>query len=434
MTPLPQQPVKAGQQGDSGPVLELKPPRQPFSATVQTGCQAIFLHPGYDDGHNILLILPGLDSSGIHHETARIACAILADSRWDGFLSYEKDGPKLEQGPDSILPCRRYYFCIEGDDQYPIVPSFNHFRCPPELPASWLQPAAPIKTSPVEDAGKRDIICRITGSLLPNETAHIIPQAQSDWWQRNSMFTYAMNPDQSFDTNCADNTILLRRDLHKMWDDHRFAIVPKAGKWVVHILMSSSTVELEETYHNLELQPLFAVSRYFFFCRFALAIISKSPFLRQQTARRLVILAGSGLPHVRTMSADDYQRLINTTSRGSSRSQSPKKRQRSVQGEIDSSDSPSEAEPTPKGRDFPERGRPRKRRLSHTSDSGDHHRLPRNGRASDQIWTNRCENGSPLQKRRHKCQGLTQYGTPSRSTSPNGPCRLTLEAPSATRE
>jgi hypothetical protein len=114
MTPLPQQPVKAGQQGDSGPVLSLKPPRQPFSATVQTGCQATFLHPGYDDGHNILLILPALDSSGIHHETARIACAILADSRWDGFLSYEKDGPRLEQGPDSILPCRRYYFCIEG--------------------------------------------------------------------------------------------------------------------------------------------------------------------------------------------------------------------------------------------------------------------------------------------------------------------------------
>ncbi|CAG9949492.1 unnamed protein product [Clonostachys rosea f. rosea IK726] len=236
------------------------------------------------------------------------------------------------------------------------------------------------------------------------------------------MFTYAMNPDQSFDTNCADNTILLRRDLHKMWDDHRFAIVPKAGKWVVHILMISSTVELEETYHNLELQPLFAVSRYFFFCRFALAIISKSPFLRQQTARRLVILAGSGLPHVRTMSADDYQRLFNTTSRGSSRSQSPKKRQRSVQGEIDSSDSPSETEPTPKGHDLPKRGRPRKRRLSHTSDSGDDHRLPRNGRASDQTWTNRCKNGSPLQKRRHECQGLIQYGTPSRSTSPNGPC------------
>lgn len=108
---------------------------------------------------------------------------------------------------------------------------------------------------------------------MPNANAHIIPQAQSEWWQRNSMFAFTVNADQGFDTKGPDDTILVRRDTHKMWDDHRFAIVPKAGKWVAHVLWNSPTVELEEEYHNLELQPLRGVSRYFPLCRFALAIL-----------------------------------------------------------------------------------------------------------------------------------------------------------------
>ncbi|CAI6082512.1 unnamed protein product, partial [Clonostachys chloroleuca] len=120
---------------------------------------AIFLYPGYNDGYNILLILPVLDSGGIHYKTAH--------------------------------------------NQYLIIPLFNYFYYLPELP---LQLAALIKTSPIKDTGKRDIIYRVTGSLLPNEI-----------------------------------------------DNYWFAIILKAGKWVIYILISSSTVKLEETYYNLEL-------------------------------------------------------------------------------------------------------------------------------------------------------------------------------------
>ncbi|KAM3506114.1 hypothetical protein MY10362_002558 [Beauveria mimosiformis] len=63
-------------------------------------------HPQYLDQHNILLFLPALDlhkkqgsdkdglagriDFGLHHETARVACAIVANCRWDGFLSEDK--------------------------------------------------------------------------------------------------------------------------------------------------------------------------------------------------------------------------------------------------------------------------------------------------------------------------------------------------------
>ncbi|RBR26236.1 uncharacterized protein FIESC28_01019 [Fusarium coffeatum] len=118
-----------------------------------------------------------------------------------------------------------------------------------------------------------------------------------------------------------------------MWDDNRFAILPKAGAWYAHVLLNSTTTELEQEYHNLQLQPLRGVPRYFFFCRFALAILAKSAFLRQRTRRKLVILDRSGSSKVREMSVDEYKELINLAARGTSRGTSPTKRQRRDQSE-----------------------------------------------------------------------------------------------------
>lgn len=88
--------------------LKSRRPRFGTSASQQIS----FLHPGYPDGHNILFILPTLDSGGIHHETARIACAVLANSRWDGFLATTRDGEAIPQEIDDILLGQRYYFRI----------------------------------------------------------------------------------------------------------------------------------------------------------------------------------------------------------------------------------------------------------------------------------------------------------------------------------
>ena len=78
------------------------PPIHPgYTAYDQDADLMQFRHPRYPDHNNILLVFAALDptalpstttlhSFGIHHETARLACAITANNRWDGFLSEDK--------------------------------------------------------------------------------------------------------------------------------------------------------------------------------------------------------------------------------------------------------------------------------------------------------------------------------------------------------
>ena len=74
-------------------------------------------HPGYSDTGNILMALPALDhpQGGIHHETARIACAIVANNRWEGFLTETRTGERAHVGPDGILRGNNYYFRVSED-------------------------------------------------------------------------------------------------------------------------------------------------------------------------------------------------------------------------------------------------------------------------------------------------------------------------------
>ena len=69
-----------------------------------------FRHPGYAYTCNILFELPEIDhpEGGIHYGFAKDACAIVADSRWEGYLSLTSDeqtAPLVppEGGRDNIL-------------------------------------------------------------------------------------------------------------------------------------------------------------------------------------------------------------------------------------------------------------------------------------------------------------------------------------------
>jgi hypothetical protein len=63
------------------------------------------------------MVLPALDhpQGGIHHETARIACAIVANNRWEGFLTETRTGARASFGPDGILRRNNYYFRVSED-------------------------------------------------------------------------------------------------------------------------------------------------------------------------------------------------------------------------------------------------------------------------------------------------------------------------------
>lgn len=87
--------------------------------------QIRFLHPGYPEEHSLLLVLPALDSpNGIHHQTALDACAIVADSRWDGFFTLDRRGAERIPTNDMniSLDAEAYYFQVpEGDGAYPVL-------------------------------------------------------------------------------------------------------------------------------------------------------------------------------------------------------------------------------------------------------------------------------------------------------------------------
>ena len=51
------------------------------------------LHPDYRPGENQLIRLPANDDGGIHYDTALVACQILANNRWDGYLARKTAAP-----------------------------------------------------------------------------------------------------------------------------------------------------------------------------------------------------------------------------------------------------------------------------------------------------------------------------------------------------
>ncbi|PLB53784.1 hypothetical protein P170DRAFT_420594 [Aspergillus steynii IBT 23096] len=122
--------------------LSIRPIVEHFGLAGPAVQKIRFLHPGYPDNENVLLIFPALDSGGIHHGTARVACAILAKCKWEGYFSTTRDGPRITLDMDEILTNPIYYFRIDGDADYAITPSFDNFTFPETLPDYWRE--API--------------------------------------------------------------------------------------------------------------------------------------------------------------------------------------------------------------------------------------------------------------------------------------------------
>jgi hypothetical protein len=84
------------------------PPSHPEKSQAYSSYEHIHIkHPGSD---TTLFTLPPLDAGGIHHETVQIACGILDDNKWDGFLSLDKQGEHRVPDSEKILRARTYYY------------------------------------------------------------------------------------------------------------------------------------------------------------------------------------------------------------------------------------------------------------------------------------------------------------------------------------
>lgn len=97
------------------PYIEPTHPHDPISPYVPAR-KIRFLHPGYPRSSNILLQFSAYDANhGIYYQAAQDACAVVANSRWDGFFSTDREGHERvdpEKLPGRSLNQDEYYFQV----------------------------------------------------------------------------------------------------------------------------------------------------------------------------------------------------------------------------------------------------------------------------------------------------------------------------------
>lgn len=199
--------------------------------------------------------------------------------------------------------------------RYPIVPSFRDWTFPHDrIPDSWPSLAA---TSPQDYLGYGNR-CALTNYASGLETAHIVPEEELEWFQREAMGRYSPYPTGFPDS---ENRMKLRADIHRLYEESEFVIVPKqeihdTGKedpkrpcYVAHCL-GPGNEEFWGLHHNIPLQYIEHTRREMHLARFAWAIFSQANFfLLQGCARAVVTDDGNGERKVQEVSGSTLREL-----------------------------------------------------------------------------------------------------------------------------
>ncbi|KAH7202951.1 hypothetical protein BKA60DRAFT_498849 [Fusarium oxysporum] len=321
----------------------------PSCEALKTDHRIEFRHPAYPT-ENALLSLAAFDGEnkdGIDYDVACWACGIVANNSWASGWLATKQGDEYQwvnKPEDGILRQREYYY-FTGDHpasyRYPVIPSFDHWRFPHNnLPDLWKN--ATISRPPPFSAVSnnrdavvfRDVSCRISGHSRATEVAHLVPVADGHWLTYNRMNKYCCDEP----VNDQANMILLRKDLHHLFDQRRFAFIPRGNPdeqnpaFLIHVFTSPQSTELVELYHNRLLQPIAGVSKELVFARFAQAVFDLENYRFLKGMARFACLlfdVKTGKSSVRDLTANQVRDNANVfTSFTQSRSNSPRKRER----------------------------------------------------------------------------------------------------------
>ncbi|KIW14258.1 hypothetical protein PV08_07040 [Exophiala spinifera] len=282
--------------------------------------------------------------SPAHHETVRIACAIVASNAWEeGYLSTDRDGnDPLDRNPEIALRSASYYFHaaqpINGTAvDYPVVPNFEHWPYPSTLPSYWTEISLFPQTAqpPIESH-----YCRLTQCDYSVENAHLVPAAEREWFDKNSMCDYT-DSTAIDEMKHPNNTVRFRSDIHTVFDAKRFAIVPVGRRLVAYCFHAQPGSHIERLHHRVELHRLQNPPQ-LLLARFAYTVFEGlRAFLNRRVERMLQLRLGNSLVVEKCDAEKCQQSFRATASQGKSRSVSPKKRSRSQADEetdIESSD------------------------------------------------------------------------------------------------
>ena len=163
-----------------------------------------FRHPAYDISNNIMFNLYSFDhpNGGIHHQTALVACQIVADNAFDGYLSTgnKPTSPKISVEDEGVLMGIDYYFHVSHPTKpdelykYPTIPDFHRWKFPHQcLPPLWK-----CLDRNLPSMQQQPKYCWVSEHGDGIEKAHLIPSARAEtlalnqvgWFMNNDMFQY----------------------------------------------------------------------------------------------------------------------------------------------------------------------------------------------------------------------------------------------------
>ncbi|KAH0041274.1 hypothetical protein KCU78_g969, partial [Aureobasidium melanogenum] len=147
--------------------------------------------------------------------------------------------------------------------------------------------ALPRQDSLTEALLARDIPCRLTATIEGTEHADLVPRTEVDWFRRNTMFRYGVAPCPEVEPiDVPRNALLLRSDIHTVFDQRRFAITLKSLPVVydsaathglaVHLFSPGLSEQFAKLYHGVALQPLYGVAPEYLLTRFAWTVFAYS--------------------------------------------------------------------------------------------------------------------------------------------------------------
>jgi len=133
----------------------------------------------------------------------------------------------------------------------------------------------------------RDGHCLLSHWDESTNAVHLVPRAEEDWFLSQDMHDYIDNRLLLKDAALNDirNGITLRADIHKAFDDGKFAFVPKGGEWVVHFLKPSRCYG---PYHNQVIPFHPEISTAFLLARLAWAILPQAAVFLETFHTRMV--------------------------------------------------------------------------------------------------------------------------------------------------
>ena len=325
-------------------------PLQPIS-TSSRSTRVVVKHPGYSDYGTTLFTLSACDGPNgdrVDYDTLHAACAIVARNRFDGWLSGDLLGKVVIRADEyGFIAAATYFFHIpvgdtssttprQSDYHYPVVPNFRTWPFPHDaFPENWRQ-----TENDGREAARRlqELMlgsqeCRLTRHSLKVQRSHIIPSSEKQWFGANSMDQYGNLGGRGGQDviDKSENIIPFRADIHQLWDDYQFVVVPRrkgngSMTWTAHAMTNEP--EVIELYHRVPLHPLPSPAEYLF-ARLAYDVFPKVlGFLQTGKPRWLWVPAADDPESLerRMCSGSECRNL--TLDQGRGRSSSPMKRSR----------------------------------------------------------------------------------------------------------